>query len=206
MSRRSYGQYCGLAKALDHIGDRWTLLIVRELLLGPRRYSELRASLPGIATNLLAQRLRDLETDGIVVRRGPTQPLYELTEFGQGLEAVVHELVRWGGRWMAERAADETFHPEWLAVALTALVPRRTRGTVEVRSEGVVITVSRGRATVGIPAQPDATVEGIPQAVLGVAAGKLPLSAVEVRGDRAVAAAVLGAADVSRSTPSSQAT
>lgn len=196
MSRKTYGQYCALAKALDHVGDRWTLLIIRELLVAPRRYSELRSSLPGIATNLLAQRLRDLEGDAIIKRRGSTQPLYELTQFGRELEPAVHALVRWGGRWMVERDGNDLFQPEWLAVALTALVPQRSRGIVEVRVDGAVLHVSRGRASLGESPAAGAIVEGPPEAVLGVAAGKLPLSALTVHGDPAVAAAVLGAADM----------
>jgi DNA-binding HxlR family transcriptional regulator len=193
MSRKTYGQYCALAKALDRVGDRWTLLIVRELLVAPRRYSELRASLPGIATNLLAQRLRDLEADGIIQRRGTTQPSYELTPFGRELEPAVHALIRWGGRWMVERDEDDLFQPEWLAVALSALVPRRSRGVVEVRVDGAVLNVSRGRASLGDSRNADAVVEGPPEMVLAVAAGHLPLSAVTVHGDHSVAAAVLGA-------------
>jgi DNA-binding HxlR family transcriptional regulator len=193
MSPKTYGQYCALAKALDHVGDRWTLLIVRELLVAPRRYSELRANLPGIATNLLAQRLRDLEADGIIQRRGTTQPSYELTPFGRELEPVVHALIRWGGRWMVERDETDLFQPEWLAVALSALVPRRRRGVVEVHVDGAVLRVSQGRASLGNAPDADAVVEGPPEMVLGVAAGYLPLSSVTVRGDGSVAAAVLGA-------------
>jgi DNA-binding HxlR family transcriptional regulator len=193
MPSKTYRQYCALAKSLDHVGDRWTLLIVRELLVAPRRYSELRASLPGIATNLLAQRLRDLAADGILQRRGTTQPSYELTPFGRELEPVVHALIRWGGRWMVERDESDLFQPEWLAVALSALVPRRSRGVVEVRVDGAEISVSRGRATLGGSPDADAVVEGPPEMVLGVAAGYLPLSSVTVRGDSSVAAAVLGA-------------
>lgn len=191
MPRRSYGQYCAVAKALDHVGDRWTLLIVRELLMGPRRYSDLRASLPGIATNLLARRLRELAADGIIVRGG-SRGSYELTEFGRGLENVIHELVRWGGRWMGQRAQDEVFEPEWLAVALTALFPDHVRGRVEIRADDVVLTVNQGRARVGAAQDPEAVVEGPPETVLAVAAGRLPLSAVTVRGDHGVAAALLG--------------
>ncbi|MDQ3952121.1 MAG: helix-turn-helix transcriptional regulator [Actinomycetota bacterium] len=187
---KSYGQYCGLAKALDHVGDRWTLLIVRELLIGPRRYSELRAALPGIATNLLASRLRGLAADGIV-RRDESVAAYELTEFGRGLEPIVHGLVRWGGRWMVERAPGEDFHPEWLVIALAALLPRRRRGRVAIHVDGTVVSIDGGRVRVGELADPQATVEGAPEAILGVAAGELPLSAVRIRGDRAVAKSIL---------------
>lgn len=187
---RSYGQYCGLAKALDHVGDRWTLLIVRELLIGSRRYSEIRSALPGIATNLLADRLRDLQSDGII-RRAEPDGRYELTEFGRELEKGIHELVRWGGRWMDQRDSTEAFRPEWLAVALAALLPRRRGGRVEIHAGGAVIGIDRGRISVGPVGDPDVVVEGAAETVLGVAAGKVPLSALKVRGDRSVAARML---------------
>src|SRR2546421_5058094 len=93
-ARRSYEQFCPLARALDVLGERWTLLVVRELLLGPRRFSDLRAHLPGIAPALLTQRLRDLEAAGLVRRAELPPPaartVYELTERGRGLDAVVY--------------------------------------------------------------------------------------------------------------------
>src|SRR5271155_4436505 len=98
---RSYGQYCSVAKALDVIGDRWTLLIVREVLAGgPSRYTDLRNGLPGIATNLLAERLRELEHAGIIVREDAPPPvataLFSLTARGEQLKTVIDELGRWG--------------------------------------------------------------------------------------------------------------
>src|SRR3954468_24706379 len=98
---RSYGQYCSVAKALDVVGERWTLLIVRELLAqGACRYTDLRAGLPGIATNLLADRLRELEAAGIVEREDAPPPiattLFRLTERGAALEPVIYALGRWG--------------------------------------------------------------------------------------------------------------
>src|SRR5437867_11172839 len=99
---RSYEQFCALARALDLIGDRWTLLIVRELLLRERcRYTDLRQGLPGIATNLLADRLRELEKAGLISREDAPPPiattLFQLTSRGKALEAVVHQIGRWGG-------------------------------------------------------------------------------------------------------------
>src|SRR3712207_3261653 len=100
MSGRSYDQFCGLAKALDVLGERWTLLVVRELLLGPKRYSDLLEGLPGIGTNLLAARLKALEASGLVGRRRLPPPaasnVYELTERGRALEPAIFELIRWG--------------------------------------------------------------------------------------------------------------
>ncbi|HEX2058809.1 MAG TPA: helix-turn-helix domain-containing protein [Actinomycetota bacterium] len=189
---KSYGQYCALAKALDHVGDRWTLLIVRELLIGPRRYSQLRSALPGVATNLLAARLRNLTADGIV-RRDESEGRYELTELGCELEPIVHGLIRWGGHWMGPRDPREEFRPEWLAVALSALLPRRRRGRVEIRADGAVVSIDGGRVAMGPVDDPQATVEGPPDAILGVASGQLPLSAVRIKGDRTLARTILRA-------------
>ena len=129
---RSYNQYCALAKALDRVGNRWTLLIIRELLVGPKRYSDLRAGLPGIASNLLSERLRELQSEGIVRRRELPPPaasvVYELTDLGARLESAVVELVRWGAHWMTERREGEVFRPDLLVVALGAL-GRTGRGT-----------------------------------------------------------------------------
>src|SRR5690625_6913914 len=95
---RDYGQYCGLARALDVVGDRWNLLIVRQLLMAPARYGELRDGLPGIATNLLTDRLRDLENAGVLERRlsdGGSAISYALTEWGAQLREPIYALVRW---------------------------------------------------------------------------------------------------------------
>lgn len=99
---RSYHQHCGLARALDVVGERWTLLIVRELLLGPRRYVDLLGSLDGITTNLLAKRLRRMKELGLIEKRRVPPPvstdIYALTRAGEALEPAVTELARWGGR------------------------------------------------------------------------------------------------------------
>src|ERR1700759_2672001 len=109
---RSYGQYCSIAKALDVVGDRWTFLIVRELLLrGACRYTDLRAGLPGIATNLLADRLRELEAAGLVAREEAPPPvattLFRLTPRGEAVQPVLDELGVWGVPIMAEGPAPE---------------------------------------------------------------------------------------------------
>lgn len=100
MTRRSYLQFCGLARALDVVGERWTLLLVRELLLGERRYSDLLASLPGLTTNLLAARLKDLTRLGLVTTN--TDGAYALTDEGAALEPAIMELARWGGRYLKD--------------------------------------------------------------------------------------------------------
>jgi len=114
--RRSYEQYCAVAKALDVVGERWTFLILRDLVhLGPRRFSDLLRALPGIGKSLLAARLRHLQQAGLVRRRRLPPPagstVYELTDLGRGIERAMIELGRWGGNFMGARAADETFLP-----------------------------------------------------------------------------------------------
>ena len=116
---RSYGQYCSVAKALDVIGDRWTLLVIRELLLqGPCRYTDLKNGLPGIATNLLSDRLRELEAVGLVRREEAAPPvattLFHLTEAGASLEPALDALGAWGIRYMTQPADGDEFRSHWL--------------------------------------------------------------------------------------------
>jgi DNA-binding HxlR family transcriptional regulator len=123
--RRSYRQYCAVAKALDVIGERWTLLILRDLVhLGPRRFSDLLRTLPGIGKSLLAARLRQLEEAGLVGRRRLPPPaasvVYELTELGRGLEPALVQLGRWGGNFMGKRASGESFLPSGHISAIRA--------------------------------------------------------------------------------------
>jgi DNA-binding HxlR family transcriptional regulator len=120
---KSYSQYCPVAHALDLVGERWSLLIARELLHGPRRYTDLAEALPGIGTNILASRLRELEASGVVAKRRLPPPtpvtVYELTETGRGLHRVLHELARWGARSLGPPPAGEAAaHPGWLEEAL----------------------------------------------------------------------------------------
>src|ERR671915_2625434 len=124
--RRSYQQYCAVAKALDVVGERWTLLILRDLVhLGPRRYTDLLHALPGIGTNLLAARLRALEEAGVVRRRRLPPPaastVYELTEYGAGLDEAVYALARWGARSLGPPKEGDQLYPEWGVNALPAL-------------------------------------------------------------------------------------
>ena len=125
---KTYGQWCSLAKALELVGERWTLLLVRELLEGPRRYSDLLEDVPGISTDVLAARLRDMEEHGLVARRTLPAPasskVYELTELGEELRVPVHSLSRWGLQLLGPRDTEE-FRPHWLATSLRGLVNRR---------------------------------------------------------------------------------
>jgi len=120
MPRRSYDQYCGLARALDVLGERWTLLIVRNLLLGPQRYSDLLRGLPGITTNLLAKRLQEMESEGLVEHGEATSDAaaYRLTAIGRDLEPAIHALGRWGWRRMGKPTSRDRRSIEWLLVAL----------------------------------------------------------------------------------------
>ena len=122
---RQYGQFCPLAKALDVVGDRWTLLIVRELAARPCRYTDLRDGLPGIATNLLADRLKSLEADGIITAEPAPPPvattLYRLTERGEALLPALHELVTWGAPLLADADETDEVRSRWLVPAVRAM-------------------------------------------------------------------------------------
>ena len=121
-ARRAYGQYCGLARAVELIGDRWAMLILRDLLVGPRRYSDLHHGLPRIPTNVLAARLKALEAGGVVRRRLLPRPaggvVYELTEYGAALEEVVLGLGRWGAKSLGEIRPGEIVTPDSMVMAL----------------------------------------------------------------------------------------
>lgn len=122
MTKRAYGQFCGLAHALDIVGERWALLIVRDLLVGPRRYTDLRQGLPRIPTNILAVRLKELEQAAVVRRRVLPRPsgavVYELTEYGADLEGIVLSLGRWGARTLGEPGPDDIVTVDSLIMAL----------------------------------------------------------------------------------------
>ncbi|MFF3572739.1 winged helix-turn-helix transcriptional regulator [Nocardia jiangxiensis] len=122
MPRRNYDHFCSVSRALDVVGDRWSLLVVRELSSGPRRYSDLFADLPGISTDMLATRLRDLEQDGILTRRrvGPraATTVYELTESGAALRPVLEALSDWGTPRLGTRRATDAVRAHWFALPL----------------------------------------------------------------------------------------
>jgi DNA-binding HxlR family transcriptional regulator len=207
---RTYGQYCAVAKALDLIGDRWTLLVVRELLVrGPCRYTDLRNGLPGIATNLLADRLRDLEQAGIVSREEAPPPvattLFRLTSRGDELAPVVRELLRWGTPLMEEGPAPgDVFRGQWMTWAAEMSLADREPDAAPVRiqvladGEPAVLETSDGRVhvTVGRAEHPDAVLRGPVHAVLGLLTGHVDLElaatmGVEYEGDRGALERVL---------------
>lgn len=133
--RRSYDQYCSAARALDLVGDRWTLLIVRELLAGPRRYTDLHADLPGVSTDVLASRLKDMERDGLTTRRRLPPPgaayVYELTPRGRELLPVLQALGKWGEAELGERRPTDALRAHWFALPL--LRSLEGEGLLEVR-------------------------------------------------------------------------
>ncbi|MDL5204586.1 helix-turn-helix domain-containing protein [Streptomyces sp. ALI-76-A] len=135
--RRSYDQYCSAARALDVVGDRWTLLIVRELLGGPRRYTDLHADLPGVSTDVLASRLKDMERDGLTTRRRLPPPgaayVYELTARGGQLLPVLQALGHWGQARLGERRPTDAVRAHWFALPL--LRSLEGEGLVDVRLE-----------------------------------------------------------------------
>ncbi|MFE7777318.1 winged helix-turn-helix transcriptional regulator [Streptomyces sp. NPDC057445] len=136
--RRSYDQYCAAARALDAVGDRWTLLVVRELMAGPRRYTDLHADLPGVSTDVLASRLKDMERDGLAERRRLPAPVsafvYELTARGRALLPVLMALAEWGAPELAERRATDAVRAHWFAIPLLRSLERQgLDGIVQVR-------------------------------------------------------------------------
>jgi DNA-binding HxlR family transcriptional regulator len=185
---RTYGQYCGLAKALDVVGDRWSLLIVRELLIrGGCRYTDLRDGLPGIATNLLADRLRDLEEAGVVRREEAPPPvattLFHLTPRGAQLETALIPLGNWGAPLLAKASKKDAFRAHWLALParhwLKDHAPERPPVRIELRvgGEAVAIETLDGgvRTRGGSVEHPDAVISGKPPVVAALLAGKVNL-------------------------------
>ena len=186
--RKSYDQYCPVAHALDLVGERWSLLVVRELMRGPKRYTDLAEHLPGIGTNILAARLRDLETYGVVSKRRLPPPaasrVYELTEYGRALETVLRELALWGARSLGPPKAEDELFPGWLESAVgTVLAPIAPPGRFEFRVGDEVASLVDGVARPGSIDEPDVIVEGDPDGVYHMFVDRR-LDCVKVEGDR----------------------
>ncbi|GGY91646.1 winged helix-turn-helix transcriptional regulator [Streptomyces nitrosporeus] len=178
--RRSYDQFCAAARALDTVGDRWTLLIVRELLAGPRRYTDLHADLPGVSTDVLASRLKDMEQNGLAVRRRLPPPaaasVYELTGRGRGLLPVLTALAHWGAPALAERRPTDAVRAHWFALPLLRAVRGLGPGTVEVRLDEGEFHLRTGpevpeESAYGYGPAPDADVSLVLDAELCLALG-----------------------------------
>jgi DNA-binding HxlR family transcriptional regulator len=197
---RSYDEYCALARSLDVVGDRWTLLIIRELeLRGACRYTDLRKGLPGIATNLLADRLRALEQEGLLSREEAPPPiattLFRLTPRGAELRPVLESLVRWGMPLMTADHTGDAVRSHWLAWAIELILTDRRPDappvTVELQTgEQPIVLETRGGklvtrlgrsaetgvgATISGEAGPDATIVGEARPVMGLLLGMLTL-------------------------------
>jgi DNA-binding HxlR family transcriptional regulator len=205
MDRRSYHQHCGLAKALDVVGERWTLLVVRNLLLGPQRYSDLLRGLPGITTNLLAKRLREMQALGLVepvqVAGGGTASSYRLTARGAALEPAVHALARWGWAQMSAPAKGDYRSFDFLMVALRRLY----RGGVSLRAElvadgvpyRIILTESHAEISRGDTPSHDLRVKGTATAMAQLFLDETPLgrvpSSIEIEGTLAMLRTLVGA-------------
>ena len=184
---RSYGQFCALARALDVVGDRWTLLIIRELAARPCRFGDLTDGLPGIAPNLLADRLRLLAAEGVVAHDATAT--YQLTERGKGLGSALKALVRWGIPLMARGQGSDESRAHWLALAISALFEDATldppvrvqilTGTGEIE---IVAHHHAVETRLGHVLSPDASLEGPHELILGALAGDISLPAAEESG------------------------
>lgn len=194
-SVRSYNEYCAIAQALDVVGERWSLLIVRELLIqGPSRYTDLRHGLPGIATNLLADRLRELEQAGVIEREEAPPPvattLFKLTERGRALDRVLRELGRWGGPMVQRPIGDNEFRSHWLAYPLELHLkdrtPRAPAQTIEVHTADQPVLVEVGGGTIkvrpGKTDHPDLVLTGTASQVLGLLLNQLEFKEAKGRG------------------------
>lgn len=178
MSSRTYGQFCGLARALEIVGERWALLLVRDLLVGPRRFSDLRRGLPKIPTNVLSARLRELEAAGVVRRRLLARPAtgfeYELTEYGGDLEQIALSLNRWGARSLGDPRDGEIVTVDSLVMALRSTFQAEAaagvRAVFELRVDDLVVHARVDDGGVEVEAGPADPADLVVEAGSGVRA------------------------------------
>ena len=204
---KHYEQYCPMAHALDLVGERWALLVVRELMHGPKRYTDLVERLPGIGTNILASRLRDLEACGIVARRTLPPPaasrVYELTEYGRGLRPAMRELALWGARSLGPPTAEDELFDGWLANAVDiVLAPMAPPGRFEFRVGDQVASLVDGEAHAEAIENPDVVVEGDPEAIYYMFVERR-LDLVTVEGDRGLLERLIAVAPAPVELPAS---
>jgi DNA-binding HxlR family transcriptional regulator len=215
MDAHSYNQYCPIAHALDLVGDRWALLIVRDLIMGPKRFTDLKGGLPGLGTNILTTRLKSLERSGVVARRALPFPaaatVYELTAYGRKLGTTLDDLARWGSETLGPLRPAQAVSPDAVMLTLDALFRARvhaapratyavhvgapeTRATVGVHIGDGVVSVSRDA-----PERPDVTLSTDVETVVDVVGGRLSLreaierGAVRMDGDPTVIADLIAA-------------
>ena len=202
---KRYEAYCPVAHALGLVGERWALLVVLELMSGPKRYTDLVDRLPGIGTNILAGRLRDLEAGGVVTRRTLPPPaasrVYELTEYGRALRPAIRELALWGARSLGPPTDRDELFPGWLANALdTVLAPLAPPGRFEFRVGDEVASLVDGEAQPGSIEDPDVVVEGDPEGIY-VMFVEQRLDQVAVEGDRELLERLIDAAPTPVESP-----
>ncbi len=198
MPRRRYGQTCSVARALDELGERWTLLIVRDLLVAPRRYSDLLEGLPGLGTNLLADRLRRMQQEGIVertvLRTEPAGHGYRLTAKGRALEPVILALARWALAWGRDAQPEALDRPDWTVVALRATFrPVEAAGVHETYQFRIGDTCfharvddGRVRTALGEADAPDLVFDCDPETFRALTRGSLTLEGARAGGQLAV--------------------
>ena len=202
---KRYGQFCSVARALDLLGDRWAMLVVRELLLGPKRYTDLLDGLPRVGTNVLAVRLRELEDAGIITRETLRPPaaskVYVLTDDGWALRPVFDELARWGLRLMDEPQRGDAIRSSWLVYSLAICTPAtgmQKGSELELRvNEPYTLAVRDGRfeARQGAAARPVAVIEATPESLFRLVTGQARgLERIAIDGDTRAAKQFLEAA------------
>ena len=208
MSRRRYHHYCPVARALDVVGERWTLLIARELLLGPRRFTDLAEGLPGIGSSVLTSRLTDLEQSGLVAKRNLPPPaasvVYELTDLGRGLAPVLAAVAGWGMNFLGEPQDDDVVRSSWLVLGLAATAKPAVSvpdGTYELRVDDETFNVrSRDghlQSAHGPTPNPEATITLTGGTLAAIGSGELQVPSpqadrlIEVDGDGAGARRLL---------------
>ena len=202
---KRYEQYCPMAHALDLVGDRWALLVIRELMHGPKRYTDLVDHLPGIGTNILAVRLRDLERNGVVTRRTLPPPaaskVYELSEYGRELRPAMRELAMWGARSLGPPTEEDELFEGWLSNAMDTVIARLAPpGRFEFRVGTEVASLVDGEVVDGPIDAPDVLVEGEPEGIYSLFVDRC-LDRVTIQGDQALLDALLEAAPPRFETP-----
>jgi len=197
-TKRTYGEACGIPRALDRVGERWAIMIVRELLLGPKRFTDLRTGLPAVSPDVLAQRLRELDEAGVVQKRKLPPPaasqVYELTAWGLELEPVVLALGRWGARAPAAPEGAGMSFDAHITSLMTLFTPGLAEGleaNVELRLDEQVFhaTVADGRFEIvrGEATAPDVTIEADPGTLIALIHGRRPLDEALGAGDIVIA-------------------
>jgi DNA-binding HxlR family transcriptional regulator len=185
---KRYDQYCPMAHALDLVGDRWTLLVLRELMHGPKRYTDLVDRLPGIGTNILATRLRDLERNGIVARRVLPPPaaskVYELTDYGRALRPAMRELALWGARSLGPPTDQDELFDGWLSNAMDIVMAQRApKGRFEFHAGPEVASLVDGEVVNSPIDDPDVVVVGDAEGIYSLFVSRC-MDLVTVTGDQ----------------------